>query len=229
MLGEYSDALVIMCIVMINAVLGFIQEYRAEKSLEALKELSAPTAVVIRDGVRKKVPAGELVPGDLVVIEAGDLIPADIRLGEAKQLAVNEAALTGESEPVNKDPDTLYENATTLGDRLNMLYSGTMAVSGRGSGIVVATGMETELGKIAHMIQEAEEKKPSAKKTGPDGQVSGGVLSFNLRSGCSYGACQGHAGLPDADGRRILGCCRHPGGAACRGNNCPGHWCTKNG
>jgi|LSQX01.3.fsa_nt_gb Ca2+-transporting ATPase len=158
-LGEYSDALVIMCIVVINAVLGFIQEYRAEKSLEALKELSAPTAVVIRDGVRKKVPAGELVPGDLVVIEAGDLIPADIRLGEAKQLAVNEAALTGESEPVNKDPDTLYENATTLGDRMNMLYLGTMAVSGRGSGIVVATGMETELGKIADMIQEAEEKE----------------------------------------------------------------------
>ena len=94
MLGEYSDALVIMCIVVINAVLGFIQEYRAEKSLEALKELSAPTAVVIRDGVRKGA-GRRACPRDLVVIEAGDLIPADIRLGEAKQLAVNEGSLNG--------------------------------------------------------------------------------------------------------------------------------------
>ncbi|MCR3921242.1 MAG: calcium-translocating P-type ATPase, SERCA-type [Firmicutes bacterium] len=156
-LGEYTDAVVIIGIVLVNAILGFFQEYRAEQSLEALRELTAPTARTVREGVRCEVPAEELVPGDVVIIEAGDRIPADIRLGEVRQLSVNEASLTGESEPVQKQSTELFDKAAVLGDRVNMVFMGTMAVGGRASGIVVATGMETEMGRVAHLIADAQD------------------------------------------------------------------------
>ena len=156
-LGEYTDAIVIIGIVIVNAILGFVQEYRAEQSLEALREMTAPMARAVRDGVRHEIPAEELVPGDLVILEAGDRIPADIRLGEVRQFAVNEAPLTGESEPVQKQMEVLDDSGATLGDRYNMAFMGTMAVNGRASGIVVATGMNTEMGRVAHLIQGAEE------------------------------------------------------------------------
>ncbi|HZK25816.1 MAG TPA: calcium-translocating P-type ATPase, SERCA-type [Oscillospiraceae bacterium] len=156
LLGEYSDAVVIIGVVLLNAILGFIQEYRAEQSLEALRELTAPTAKTLRDGVRYEIPAEELVPGDIVLLEAGDRIPADIRLCEVRQLLVNEASLTGESEPVTKISDPLSEEVTVLGERFNMVFMGTMAVGGHASGVVVATGMATEMGRVAHLIQDAE-------------------------------------------------------------------------
>jgi Ca2+-transporting ATPase len=163
-LGEYTDALVIMVIVVVNAVLGFVQEYRAEQSLEALRELTAPTARVLRGGVRHDIPAEELVPGDIVIIEAGDKIPADIRLGEVRQLSVNEASLTGESEPVVKQTEAIDDGGVSLGDRVNMAFMGTMAVGGRASGVVVATGMQTEMGRVAHLIQEAEDDDTPLQK-----------------------------------------------------------------
>ncbi len=155
LLGEYTDAFVIMGIVLVNAVLGFVQEFRAERSLEALRELTAPSARVIRDGVRHEVPAEELVPGDIVLLEAGDRIPADIRLYEVKQLTVNEASLTGESESVVKQAERLAEIGRSPAEKLNMVFMGTMAVGGRGSGVVVGTGMHSEMGRVAHLIQEA--------------------------------------------------------------------------
>ncbi|MBT9167602.1 MAG: Calcium-transporting ATPase [Syntrophomonadaceae bacterium] len=163
LLGEYTDALVIIGIVIVNAVLGFVQEYRAERSLEALKELTAPMARVVRDGSRLELPAEKLVPGDIVLIEAGDRIPADIRLGEVRQLSVNEASLTGESEPISKQVEAPGCLGSSLGDRVNMLFMGTMAVGGRASGVVVATGMQTEMGRVAHLIQERGKKQLRCK------------------------------------------------------------------
>jgi Ca2+-transporting ATPase len=158
LLGEYTDAMVIIGIVLVNAILGFVQEFRSERSLEALKELTAPSARTVRDGVRHEITAEELVPGDIVLLEAGDRIPADIRLCEVRQLTVNEAPLTGESEPVMKQAERIEEIGSSLGDQFNMVFMGTMAVGGRGSGVVVGTGMQSEMGRVAHLIQEATEE-----------------------------------------------------------------------
>lgn len=154
-LGEYVDALAIMAIVLLNAALGCFHEYRAERSLEALKELVSPEARVIRGGLERKIPAAELVPGDIVLISAGDRVPADIRLLETFSLETEESSLTGESVPVRKDPAPLPQKVS-LGETRNMVYMGTTVTRGRGKGVVVATGMATEMGRIASMIQEAE-------------------------------------------------------------------------
>lgn len=156
-LGEIADGITILAIVIINAILGFIQEYRAEKSIEALKDITAPEATVIRQGVERKIIAKNLVPGDIVHITAGDIVPADLRLLEAANLEIQEATLTGESEAVRKDSQTIYETDCAIGDRKNMAYMGTVVVKGQGYGLVVDTGMETEMGKIAGLIQHAEE------------------------------------------------------------------------
>ncbi len=155
-MGETADAITIVVIVVINAILGFIQEYRAEQSLEALKQLAAPTARVRRDGAEVQVKARELVPGDILLLEAGDKIPADARLLEAMGLEVEEAALTGESLPVRKRPEWAGTAETDLGDRRNMLYMGTSITRGRGVAVVTDTGMATEMGRIAGMLEEVE-------------------------------------------------------------------------
>ena len=163
-LGEYTDAAVIIGIVMLNALLGFMQEFRAEQSLEALRDLTAPTAKAIRGGTRQQIPAEKLVPGDVVVIEAGDRIPADIRLGEVHQFTVNEASLTGESEPVEKTAAELSSDINTLGDQVNMTFMGTMAVGGHAKGIVVETGMDTQMGRVAHLLQDAQTEETPLQK-----------------------------------------------------------------
>ncbi|MFZ5824960.1 MAG: cation-translocating P-type ATPase [Bacillota bacterium] len=158
-MGETADAITIVVIVIINAVLGFVQEYRAERSLEALKELAAPTARVRRGGQELNVAARDLVPGDILLVEAGDRIPADGRLIEAMGLEAEESALTGESLPVRKSASWTGSEDASLGDRRNMLYMGTTATRGRGVAVVVATGMETEMGRIAGMMQEVEQEE----------------------------------------------------------------------
>ncbi len=155
-LGELLDATVIFAIIIAVAVLGFIQEFRAEKAIEALKQIAAPVARVRRDGIIQEIPSREVVPGDIVLLEMGNKIPADIRLIEAINLKMDEASLTGESVSVHKSILPL-EKDMPLADRTNMAYSGTSVAYGRGTGLVVATGMETEFGKIAKLIQTAEE------------------------------------------------------------------------
>lgn len=154
LIGETKDAVAIIVIVLLNAVIGFIQGYRAEKALVALKKLAAPTARVRRDNKVVVIPSENLVPGDIVILESGDLVPADLRLFNLAQLQINEAALTGESQPVDKITDILEEDSLAVADRLNMTYKGTIVTRGRAEGVVTATGMETEIGKIATLLTE---------------------------------------------------------------------------
>nr|WP_282201453.1 calcium-transporting P-type ATPase, PMR1-type [Collibacillus ludicampi] len=157
LLEEYTDAITIIAIVIVNGFLGFFQEVRAERSLASLKELSAPTARVIREGKKRVIPAAELVPGDIIELEAGDRVPADLRLIAVHGLETEESALTGESLPVAKLVERINDPEAGLGDRRNMAYMGTMVTRGKGQAVVVATGMQTEMGKIADLIQSAED------------------------------------------------------------------------
>jgi P-type Ca2+ transporter type 2C len=158
-LGHGIESVVIAIIVLFAVVLGFIQEYRAERAIEALRQMAAPTADVLRDRNEREIPARELVPGDVILIKAGDRIPADARLVESVNLQIEEAALTGESVPVEKHTQPLSGDELALGDRKNMAYAGTTATYGRGRAVVVATGMQTEFGKIAQLLQTVETGK----------------------------------------------------------------------
>ena len=152
-----TDTIIILIVVIVNAIIGVAQENKAEKSLEALQKLSAHASKVIRNGEMIVVPSKELVPGDIVVLETGDYVPADFRIIEAVNLKSQESALTGESVPVEKTSDVLKEIEVPIGDRVNMLFSSSLITYGRGKGIVVETGMNTEVGKIAQIINQSEE------------------------------------------------------------------------
>ncbi|HBA86575.1 MAG TPA: ATPase [Geobacter sp.] len=155
-LGHAVEAVAIAVIVLFAALLGFVQEYRAERAIEALREMAAPEASVLREGVEVKIPARDLVPGDVVLLRTGDRIPADLRLVESHNLQLDEAALTGESVPVDKSAASLVDETAPLAERMNMAFAGTAVTFGRGSGVVAATGMRTEFGKIARMISAIE-------------------------------------------------------------------------
>lgn len=172
--GETKDAIVIMSIVIVNAMLGLYQEGKAEKALESLKKMASPTAKVLRDGKTQEIPAAQLVPGDVVVLETGDIIPADLRLVESSNLKIEEASLTGESVPSEKKASMELADVTPLGDRRNMAYMSTIVTYGRGNGVVVETGGSTEIGKIATMIQSIdEESTPLQKKLNQLGKILG--------------------------------------------------------
>ncbi len=171
LLGDLKNTIAISAIVVLYAILGFIQEYRAEQAIAALKKLSVPNVRVLRAGRLSEVSAPELVPGDIIQLEAGNVVPADVRLLEAVNLRIQEAALTGESEPVAKqsatlssDPSSSAGQALPLGDRRNMAYMGTIVTQGRGLALIVATGMRTELGKIADLIQQSHSESTPLQK-----------------------------------------------------------------
>ena len=174
LLGEYVDSIAIMVIVGLNAVVGVIQESKAEQALAALKKMAAPQAQVIRDGHQVTVPGRELVGGDIVLLEAGNYVPADVRLFESFNLKVEEASLTGESVPVDKNAAVVLDQEIPLGDRRNTAFMGTLITYGRGKGLVTCTGMNTQIGLIAQMIQSFEdEATPLQKKLGHLGRVLG--------------------------------------------------------
>ena len=172
--SEWVDSLIIFGVVILNAILGVVQEARAEKSLDALKKLSTPTCKVLRDGKQIIINSEELVKGDIIFVEAGDFVPADARLVESSSLKIDEAALTGESVPVDKKADIIDKNDVALGDKKNMLFSSTYVTYGRGCAIVVSTGMNTEIGKIADMLDSEENKDtPLQNKLSQIGKIMG--------------------------------------------------------
>jgi Ca2+-transporting ATPase len=176
---ELIDAIVIMAIVLINAALGFYQEYRAERTMEALRELASPLATAVRDGVEADVPSATLVPGDVIVLATGDRISADARLVEAVNLRTVESSLTGESAPVGKSAEAAVPDDAQVGERANMVLSGTAVGRGRGRAVVVATGMDTELGKIAGLVGGKSERTPLQRKLAKlSGQLGIAVLGI---------------------------------------------------
>src|SRR5687768_3279346 len=163
-LGHGVEAIAITAIVLFAVILGFIQEYRAERAIEALRELAAPAATVIRDGREERIPARDLVPGDLILLATGDKVPADARLTEAVNLQTVEAPLTGESAPVEKQSKPLPDSQLPAADQRNMTFAGTAVTYGRGRALIVATGMATEFGKIARMLQDVDTAKTPLQK-----------------------------------------------------------------
>ncbi len=171
--GKLLDAAVIGGVVLLNTLIGAVQEWRADRALEALRDMAAPRARVLRDGRVEEVPAEEVVPGDVLVLETGDRVAADARVLGATDLALDESALTGESEPVGKSPGTLPAD-TPLAHRTNMMWAPTAVVSGRGRAVVVATGMRTVLGEIASEVQEAGGSPPPSSGAWGRRSASGG-------------------------------------------------------
>jgi len=173
LLGQGVDAIAILAIVVLNAGIGFYQEFNAEKSIAALKKMTTPQAKVMRDGQVTSIPAAGVVAGDILVLEAGDIIAADARLLNAASLKCIESALTGESEAVKKSPAVLEKKDIPLGDRANMVFMGTSVATGTGRAVVVATAMKTELGRIAGLISEAggEEETPLQRKLDSFGHI----------------------------------------------------------
>ncbi|MCJ7652061.1 MAG: HAD-IC family P-type ATPase, partial [Candidatus Lokiarchaeota archaeon] len=174
--SEYTDAIVIATIIIVNAILGFYQEYQAEKSMESLKKMAPHFARVRRDDQVKQIPAENLVPGDIILVEDGDKIPADIRLFKQFSLYADEAILTGESQPVKKHIDVVDEKLI-LADRTNLGYMNTIITRGNGEGIVIGTGMNTEIGKIATSLQEEViEQSPFQKEVDRFGKLLGIII-----------------------------------------------------
>ncbi|WP_210363765.1 calcium-translocating P-type ATPase, SERCA-type [Bacillus sp. REN3] len=193
LLGEVIDAIAIIAIVIVNGILGFFQERKAEKSLDALKELSAPQVSVLRDGTWIKIPSKEVVPGDILKFASGDRIGADIRLIESRSLEIEESALTGESVPVQKHVDPLRIPDPGLGDMENMAFMGTMVTRGSGTGVAVATGMKTAMGQIANLLQTAEaQETPLQRRLGQLGKILITTALFLTLLVVGIGVLRGH-------------------------------------
>lgn len=175
LIHEYVDAVIILMVVVLNAVIGVVQEYKAEKAIEALQKMTTPKALVRRDGEVKEINSEELVPGDIVIIDAGRYIPADLRLIESVNLQIEESALTGESVPTDKNAQIVFEDPkASLGDLSNMAFMSTLSTYGRGEGVVIATAMETEIGKIAKILDEdSDEMTPLQKRLDELGRILG--------------------------------------------------------
>ena len=215
--GEWIDSLIIEIVVLFNAILGVVQENNAEKSLEALKKMSAPQAKVIREGQRKVIPSRELTVGDIVLLEAGDFIPSDGRIVESFNLQIDESALTGESVPVNKTSAATESEDLPLGDRKNMAFSSTVVTYGRGTMIVTATGMENEVGKIAGMLMSGgkettplQNKLAQISKTiGMPDHLRDCICDGNVQRDGDSGSLQNRCGVSGGGHSGRLGHCRN--------------------
>jgi Ca2+-transporting ATPase len=197
-LGDWIEAVVILVIVVLNAVLGYVQEVKAEQSMEALKRMAVPRVRVRRDGKPQDISARELVPGDVVILETGNIVPADGRVLQSVNLRIEEAALTGESEPVDKDPAQVFETEKALGDRRNMLFSGTIVNYGRGEFVVTETGMHTELGHIATMIQGVvQEQTPLQRRLDKLGKWLAGAALILVAVVFVIGLLQGESDIEE--------------------------------
>lgn len=177
-IGDLTDTIVILIIVLLNAIIGFFQEYRAEKAMQALKQMAVTQARVLRDGYTARLPATVLVPGDVILLEAGNAVPADVRITESVNLKVEEAALTGESHAIDKIIHALESDDLPLGDKKNMAFKGTFVTYGRGTAVVIATGMQTELGRIAKMLQEDETLTPLQQRMASFGKKLSVLVLF---------------------------------------------------
>ena len=213
--GDMSDTVIILAIVFLNAVIGFSQEYRAEKTISALKKLAIPQTLVMRNQKLMHISSPELVPGDLVMLEAGNIVPADIRLSEVHRLTINESSLTGESVSVEKHSKVLDEGIESLDGYSNIAFKGTYITQGRGRGFVVETGMHTQLGMIARFLQEPGVKTPLQKKVGELSRK----LSFIILIICCVVFFSGYLRGEQTDGhfphRPVAGCGRHSRNIAC--------------
>ncbi len=176
--GDITDAIIILIIVILNAIVGFVQEYRAEKAMDALKKIASLQAQVLRDGKPVSMPSSEIVPGDIVLLEAGNIAPADLRLIETFGLQIDESTLTGESVPSEKTEKRMNEIDLSIGDRKNIAYKSTLVTNGRAKGIVVATGMQTEIGLIAKLLQEEESMTPLQKRMADFGKKLSYIILF---------------------------------------------------
>lgn len=174
-IGEFADSIIILLVVILNAVIGVIQEYKAEKAVEALQKMTTPRAIVRRDGKAVEIPSEEVVPGDIVLLDAGRYVPADLRLIESANLQIEESALTGESVPSSKDASVVFDDPKTpIGDKANMAFLSTLTTYGRGEGVVVATAMDTEIGKIAKILEDGtDEMTPLQKRLDELGRILG--------------------------------------------------------
>lgn len=174
-IGEYTDSIIILSVVLINAIIGVVQEYKAEQAIEALQKMSNPKTMVRREGANQEIDSEDLVPGDMVLIDAGRFIPADLRLIESSNLQIEESALTGESVVANKDASVVIDDEDiNIGDRANMAFRSTTATYGRGEGVVIATGMQTEMGKIASILDSADDTEtPLQRRLDELGKVLG--------------------------------------------------------
>lgn len=180
LLKEVTDSVIILCVVLINGIVGYMQESKAEKAIDALKKMSTPRAVVKRDGKVEEIDAWQLVTGDIVLLEAGRVVPADIRLIESSNLKIEESALTGESVPSEKDSEFVADGDVAIGDRVNMAYMSTSVTYGRGVGVVTATGMNTEIGRIAKILEESRSEKTPLQQRMTDLSKILGVLTVGL-------------------------------------------------
>jgi Ca2+-transporting ATPase len=196
-IGDLTDTVVIAAIVVLNAVLGFVQEFRADRAMAALKAMAAPSATVRRAGSTANVPASELVPGDVVLLEAGRIVPADLRLVDVAGLRLNESALTGESVPVDKSAEPISSADIAVGDRRNIAHKGTFVTYGRAAGVVVATGMRTELGRIAKLLEEARTTQtPLQRRLAVFGRQLAVLVLFICAIVFSTGLLRGEPALP---------------------------------
>lgn len=189
--GDLTDTIIILVIILLNAVLGFVQEYRAEKAMDSLKKLTETQSKVLRDGQLISIPSQELVPGDVVTLEAGNMVPADLRLTDTFSLKIDESSLTGESVPIDKQNGVIEGENLNPGDQLNMAFKGTLVTNGRATGLVVATGMSTEIGKIASLLQENTPMTPLQQRMQRFGKVISviilGICAILFASGIARG------------------------------------------